>query len=106
MNLSIPKELFLTKGVGTHREQLHSFELALRNPGIEKCNLAQVPSIMPPDSKIISRTESLKRLRPGAITFFVMSRGCFHPLTGYAPGSRRPSTKTRQTGKNRKEVIS
>lgn len=35
MNTSIPKELFFTKGVGTHREQLHSFELALRDAGIE-----------------------------------------------------------------------
>ena len=76
MNSSIPKELFFTKGVGTHREQLHSFELALRNAGIEKCNLVQVSSIMPPGCKIISRTEGLKRLRPGAITFCVMSRCC------------------------------
>ena len=76
MNRSIPKELFFTNGVGTHREQLHSFELALRNAGIEKCNLVQVSSIVPPGCRIISRTEGLKRLQPGAITFCVMSRCC------------------------------
>ena len=76
MNQSIPKEIFFTKGVGTHKEQLHSFELALRDAGIEKCNLVQVSSIMPPGCKIISRTEGLKKLQPGAITFCVMSRCC------------------------------
>jgi len=73
---SIPKQLFFTKGVGTHREQLHSFELALRDAGIEKCNLVQVSSIMPPGCRIISRMEGLKKLKPGAITFCVMSRCC------------------------------
>ena len=76
MNLSIPKKLFFTKGRGTHREQLHSFELALRDAGIEKCNLVQVSSILPPGCRVISRNEGLKRLRPGAITFCVMSRCC------------------------------
>jgi len=76
LNQSIPKEIFFTKGVGTHREQLHSFELALRDAGIEKCNLVQVSSIMPPGCRIISRAEGLKKLQPGAITFCVMSRCC------------------------------
>ncbi|MBN1473687.1 MAG: arginine decarboxylase, pyruvoyl-dependent, partial [Syntrophaceae bacterium] len=76
MNEYIPKKLFFTKGVGTHREQLHSFELALRDAGIEKCNLVQVSSIMPPGCRVISRAEGLKKLQPGAITFCVMSRCC------------------------------
>jgi arginine decarboxylase len=76
LNQHIPKEIFFTKGVGTHKEQLHSFELALRDAGIEKCNLVQVSSIMPPGCRIISRTEGLKKLQPGAITFCVMSRCC------------------------------
>jgi len=63
------KRDFFTKGVGTHKEQLHSFELALRDAGIEKCNLVQVSSIMPPGCRIISRSEGLKKLQPGAITF-------------------------------------
>ena len=28
--LLVPKKMFFTKGVGTHREELRSFELALR----------------------------------------------------------------------------
>lgn len=76
MSRYIPKELFFTKGVGTHKEQLHSFELALRDAGIEKCNLVQVSSIMPPGCHILSRAEGLKKLQPGTITFCVMSRCC------------------------------
>ena len=30
----VPKGIFLTKGVGRHREELHSFELALRDAGL------------------------------------------------------------------------
>jgi arginine decarboxylase len=76
LNQYIPRDIFFTKGVGTHKEQLHSFELALRDAGIEKCNLVQVSSIMPPGCRIISRTDGLKKLQPGAITFCVMSRCC------------------------------
>ena len=72
----VPKEIFFTKGVGVHKDRLASFELALRKAGIEKCNLVQVSSIMPPGCKIISRKEGLKKLQPGAITFCVMSRCC------------------------------
>ncbi|MBN2402346.1 MAG: arginine decarboxylase, pyruvoyl-dependent [Spirochaetes bacterium] len=74
MNPSVPKKMFLTKGVGTHKEELHSFELALRDAGIEKCNLVQVSSIFPPGCKLISRTQGLKELHAGAITYCVMSR--------------------------------
>ena len=35
----IPKKVFFTKGVGTHKDYLQSFELALRDAGIEKFNL-------------------------------------------------------------------
>ncbi len=72
----VPKGFFLTKGVGRHREELHSFELALRDAGIEKCNLVQVSSILPPGCRIIAKAEGIKRIRPGAITFCVMSRCC------------------------------
>ena len=72
----VPKKMFFTKGVGSHKEELHSFELALRNAGIEKCNLVQVSSIFPPGCKIISRNQGMKELKPGAITYCVMSR-CF-----------------------------
>lgn len=70
----IPSKLFLTKGVGVHKNRLQSFELALRNAGIEKCNLVYVSSILPPNCKIISKDEGLKLLNAGQITFCVMAR--------------------------------
>lgn len=70
----VPKKIFFTKGVGVHKDKLASFELALRSAGVEKCNLVTVSSILPPLSKIISREEGLKYLKPGQITFCVLAR--------------------------------
>jgi arginine decarboxylase len=70
----IATKLFLTKGVGVHKDRLASFELALRDAGIEKCNLVYVSSIMPPKCKIVSKEEGLKNLSAGQITFCVMAR--------------------------------
>lgn len=74
MNSFVPKKIFFTKGVGFHKEELHSFELALRSAGIEKCNLVQVSSIFPPGCKVVSRERGLGELKPGNITYCVMSR--------------------------------
>ncbi|MBN2407920.1 MAG: arginine decarboxylase, pyruvoyl-dependent [Elusimicrobia bacterium] len=70
----IPNKLFLTRGVGVHKDKLASFELALRDAGIEKCNLVCVSSILPPNCKMIAKTEGLKIQKPGEITFCVMAR--------------------------------
>jgi len=70
----VPKRVFFTKGVGIHKEELTSFELALRDAGIEKFNLVQVSSIFPPAAKIVPKTVGLKKLSPGQIVFCVMSR--------------------------------
>jgi arginine decarboxylase len=70
----IPKKVFLTKGVGVHKDKLSSFEVALRSAGIEKCNLVYVSSIFPPNCKILSRAAGTKLLRAGQITYCVMSR--------------------------------
>ncbi|MEM3405897.1 MAG: arginine decarboxylase, pyruvoyl-dependent [Candidatus Pacearchaeota archaeon] len=70
----VPTKVFFTKGVGRHRERLASFEAALRDAGIEKCNLVYVSSIFPPNCKIISKEEGIKQLKPGAITYCVMAR--------------------------------
>ena len=69
----VPKKLFFTKGVGIHKDQLHSFELALRSAGIEKCNIVKVSSIFPPGCIIIPRKKGLSQLIPGGLTFCVMS---------------------------------
>jgi arginine decarboxylase len=70
----IATKLFLTKGVGVHKDKLASFELALRDAGIEKCNLVYVSSILPPKCKVITKEEGLKHLSAGQITFCVMAR--------------------------------
>ena len=70
----VPKKMFLTKGVGIHKDKLASFELALRSAGIEKQNLVYVSSILPPKCKIVSKEEGIKDLSPGQITFCVMAR--------------------------------
>ena len=71
---NVPKELFFTKGVGRHKEKLASFELALRDAGIEKCNLVYVSSIFPPSCRFVPAVDGLKDLEPGQITFCVMAR--------------------------------
>jgi arginine decarboxylase len=70
----VPSKIFLTKGVGVHKDCLASFEAALRVAGIEKCNLVYVSSIFPPNCKMISKDEGLKQLQAGAITYCVMAR--------------------------------
>jgi len=69
----IPKRIFLTRGNGTHKERLTSFELALRDAGIAAQNLVRVSSIFPPHCKLISRNEGLKYLSPGEVVFAVVA---------------------------------
>ena len=69
----VPKKLFLTKGVGKHKERLSSFELALRDAGIAAQNLVRVSSIFPPNCKLISRKEGLQYLHPGEVVFAVIA---------------------------------
>ena len=70
----LPQKLFLIKGKGYHKDKLLSFEMALRSAGIEKQNLVLVSSIFPPGCKILPKKEGLKLLKPGEITFCVMSK--------------------------------
>jgi len=60
--------------VGKHKDKLASFELALRDAGIAFCNLVCVSSIIPPNCKVLPKDEGLKLLKPGQITYIVMSR--------------------------------
>src|SRR3989338_4568650 len=72
--LLIPKKMFFTKGVGSHKHELRSFEIALRDAGIEKCNIVHVSSIFPPNCELISKNEGMKYIYPGMITFAVTAR--------------------------------
>jgi arginine decarboxylase len=92
----IPKYFFLTKGVGKHKEQLQSFELALRDAGIQFCNLVNVSSIVPPGCKLLSREQGLKMVQPGEITFVVLARNATnepHRLIVSSIGVAIPSGK-------------
>ena len=70
----VPTHMFLTRGVGVHREKLASFEEALRSAGVAYCNLVSVSSIYPPSCKIIPRRRGETLLNPGEITHCVMAR--------------------------------
>ena len=69
----VPRKMFLTRGVGIHKEKLTSFEMALREAGIAYFNLVRVSSIYPPNCKIIERDEGLKLMQPGEIVFTVIA---------------------------------
>ena len=92
----IPKYFFLTKGVGKHKEQLQSFELALRDAGIQHCNIVSVSSIVPPGCKLIPKEQGLKLIKPGEITFVVLARNSTnepHRLIAASIGVAIPSVK-------------
>ena len=72
--LLVPKKIFFTKGVGSHKHELRSFEMALRDAGIEKCNIVHVSSIFPPNCELISKNEGVKYIYPGMISFAVTAR--------------------------------
>lgn len=70
----VAREMFLTKGVGRHRERLTSFEEALRDAGIAMFNLIHVSSIFPPHCKMVTPKKGLEKLRPGQIIAVVLAR--------------------------------
>ncbi|MCX8193955.1 MAG: arginine decarboxylase, pyruvoyl-dependent [Candidatus Pacearchaeota archaeon] len=72
----IPTKVFFTKGVGRDKQELKSFEAALRDAGIAHLNLSYISSIFAPNCKLLSKEEGLKLLKPGEITFVILSRNC------------------------------
>lgn len=69
----VASQMFFTRGVGKHKNNLESFETALRSAGIAQFNLVKVSSIYPPGCKIITREKGLQLLKPGQILFCVMA---------------------------------
>ena len=69
----VPRELFLTKGKGIHKEKLVSFEMALRDAGVAEFNLVRVSSIFPPKCSIITPEVGLAKLSCGQVVFVVLS---------------------------------
>ena len=70
----VPGRIFLTRGAGSHREKLISWEMALHDAGISAFNLVRVSSIFPPRCKLVGREEGLKALLPGQVVFAVISQ--------------------------------
>jgi len=70
----VPQKIFFTKGVGRHKEQLASFELALRDAKIAAYNIVTVSSILPPRCKRVPVDEGVRALAPGQIIYSVMAR--------------------------------
>jgi len=69
----VPTKIFLTKGVGKHKEKLASFEMALRKAEIAHLNLVRVSSIFPPHCKLISKNSGMKYLKAGQVIHVVIS---------------------------------
>ena len=93
----VPKRIFLTKGHGTHRERLTSFELALRDAGIAAQNLVRVSSIFPPNCKLVPRALGQKHLSAGEVTFAVVAENSTrepHRLVAASIGLAIPSDRT------------
>jgi arginine decarboxylase len=70
----VPRKLFLTRGVGVHKEKLTSFELALRDAGVAEYNLVRVSSIFPPYCKMVAKADGLSLLQAGEIVFVVLAQ--------------------------------
>ncbi|HEY2104999.1 MAG TPA: arginine decarboxylase, pyruvoyl-dependent [Candidatus Binataceae bacterium] len=90
------RAIFLTKGVGKHREKLTSFELALRDARIAEFNIVRVSSIFPPGCKLISIPEGLKQLTPGQVVYAVMYDNATnepHRLVAASVGLAIPANK-------------
>src|SRR3989442_8670321 len=93
----VPRKIFLTKGVGKHREKLSSFEMALRSAGIAQYNLVRVSSIFPPHSKLISPQEGMKLMKPGQVLYVVMSENATnepHRLVAASVGVAIPKDRS------------
>ena len=69
----VPKAIFFTKGTGKHRNNLQSFEEALRDAGIAGFNLVRVSSICPPHCRIATRQNGLGKLSSGEIVFCILA---------------------------------
>lgn len=92
----VPRKMFLTKGVGYHKEKLASFEMALRNAKIAPYNIVEVSSILPPGCIFVSSNEGVKELTPGQILHVVLSKNATNEpnrLIGASVGVAIPRDK-------------
>ena len=93
----VPRYFFLTKGSGKHKENLASFEVALKDAAISSYNLVTVSSIIPPGCKQITRDQGIAMLKPGEIVFLVLARNSTnepHRLLASSIGLAMPRDET------------
>jgi arginine decarboxylase len=93
----IPTRFFLTKGVGRHKENLASFEVALKDAGASAFNLVTVSSIIPPGCKQVTKEQGTGMLKPGEIVFLVLARNSTnepHRLLASSIGLAIPKDET------------
>jgi arginine decarboxylase len=97
----VPSKMFFTKGVGVAKQQLMSFEMALRDAGIEKFNLVSVSSILPPGCQRVTKEKGIEMLKPGEIVYVVMARNSTNEpnrLVAASIGCAVPTDKAGQYG--------
>lgn len=93
---SVPSKVFFTRGKGFHKSKLSAFEQALRNARIERFNLVNVSSILPPYCIEIEKEDGLKELRSGQIIYCVISRAdsnTYNHLISASIGVAKPADK-------------
>ncbi|NLI09759.1 MAG: arginine decarboxylase, pyruvoyl-dependent [Elusimicrobia bacterium] len=96
MDSFVAKKIFLTKGVGRHKEKLASFEEALRDAKIARFNLVHVSSIFPPGCKLIRPEQGLAKMKSGQIVHAVLARNAVkenHRLVTASIGLAIPKDK-------------
>jgi arginine decarboxylase len=94
----VAQKIFLTKGVGQHKEKLVSFELALRDAKLAPFNIVRVSSILPPHCQIVSLDKGLQELLPGQIVHTVIAEASsneHHRLMAAAVGVAVPKDRSR-----------
>ena len=92
----VADELFLTKGVGQHKEKLVSFEMALRDAKLASFNIVRVSSILPPNCRIVTIKKGLGKLSPGQIIHAVIAEASSnesHRLMAAAIGVAIPKNR-------------
>ena len=93
----VPKKVFFVKGKGFHKSKLAAFEQALRDAGIEKFNIVNVSSILPPYCIEINKEDGLKQLRPGQVIYAVLARANsneYNRLICASTGVAKPADKS------------
>ncbi|MFP4633086.1 MAG: pyruvoyl-dependent arginine decarboxylase [Halobacteriales archaeon] len=87
----VPSEVALTSGVGRHSDGLASFELALRDAGVEAYNLVGVSSIAPPEADVVSLERARRSLDEGQVVHAVLGRAeTLDGVASAAVGMARP----------------